>query len=348
MKKTLLKLLVIIVAIVLVPLISYRVFARIRYMPQDIQGYNYNIPLRTVLTPDAVYYSKHHIGIDVYATTTRGSDWLYNCTDFNGVYYEGYWYFEYENNIEKYDIKRKKRTVIAKLDDSVSSLGFYILENHIYASVVYINDSENTFISLSLENGESFIIAHSIYLIGVIDGAPSYITKNDNVFSVYRFDTNSKTSVFLGEVEINEPIQKIDFTSDNIIFTVYEDCKTVLKIYNFATQRVTTPIIDIDIMSIVSYDECIFILSENKDTSTVYRYHIENDELKEICIVDENAIYVDIYPTSDDVVYVILRRDYTPLKKNYGIRKYSVDGAYEDVLVNLITLLKNNQKAILS
>ena len=186
--------------------------------------------------------------------------------------------------------------------------------------------------SVSIESCEVCDVASRVISIGVIDNKIVYVTENQNIYSIFRYDTDSESTTFLGEFETDLYLDYnvVNYTHENVIFKVgdYGEETQLIK-FSLSDKSITMFDFEFYAEHVVAYDKYAYIVKSelnddenNPYTSTLYRCNLDTFELEIISVIEHS---IGIAVTSDTDVYAAL--DHT------DIRKYALDGTYEDVVI---------------
>lgn len=307
------------------------------YIKQDNINLNYNnISAGSGCWMDNNYIcsTEHNFAFDLYLTDDKGKvkiDTLSYSYDAH-VYNNKLYYFDdiglnstkYE--FTEYDLNTQKRKRIATITNE-RVYNYYVVDRYLYIEVGDNDSLIRDIVSISLDTNQQIIVAQNIFACGIVNGELNYITQKDLKYSVYKYNADNEKSVLIGKFELTHQIidgglSGVNFNSEYIAFdcTVAENEKSRIYVYKYDDALLS---FDFDgvISEFVSYDKFAFFSVDG----IIYRFSV-NDNSTEI-IVELSADDVSLFVGSDDEVYV------SSMEFN-GIRRYSVDGKYVDVILN--------------
>lgn len=306
------------------------------YIKQDNINLNYNnisAGSGCWLNNNFICLIKHNFGFDLSIVDDKSKKidtlsysyeaHLYNDKlyyfDTAGLNSTKYKFIEYDLNTQK---KRNLATITAE-----RVYDYYVANEYLYI-VVGKNDSLiKDVVSIALDTSKQNTIEQNIFACGIVNGELNYITKEDLKYSVYKYNTDNQKSELIGDFELNNKIYNdillgVNFTSEYIAFAYCDNEITKSKIYVYQYDN-TLNEYDFNgtIIEFIAYDKFAFFSADGD----VYRFDFDNKSAEKIAelSVDDISLFVG----SDNEVYVA-SMDFN------GIRRYSIDGKYEDVLFN--------------
>ena len=330
---TLFALIIIVPTIIFVVMVLNNFFekGRYSYIPQNIETDNYNhfstYCNNLILTADASYKITYNFNMDVHSTTPNGRKWLFNseyCPSLQK--YEDCLYYA-DKGFCEYNLRTKEKRSL--LNYETLRPDQYLIINgcaYIVFGREYWGDFQhNRLVSLKIDTLEVSDIAENVFSIGVSDGKLFYITCQKNKYSIYKFDSSPE---LISELNLEECVQKsVNYTSDYVIFEQADSNGHIFILYNLNDKTFKILSIDMNVSCAIAYENYMFFVEythegkEGLQESEVHRLCLETGQYQKVCSVHGYA-YLKVF--SDDSVYV-----YTDDKP--FVRKYSLDGTYEDV-----------------
>ena len=204
---------------------------------------------------------------------------------------------------------------------------YYIVDKYLYIEVGNNDSLIRDIVCISLDTNQQIIVAQNIFSSGIANGELNYITQNDLKYSVYKYNSNNEKSALIGEFELKHYIDDgaltgVNFNSEYIAFAYsdYETTESKVYVYRYDDALVSRDF-DGTISEFISYDKFAFLSVDGN----IYRFNINDNSTERIA--ELSADDISLLVGSDDEVYV------SSVELN-GIRRYSVDGKYEDVILN--------------
>ena len=226
----------------------------------------------------------------------------------------------------EYDLNTQKRKTIATITNE-RVYNYYIVDKYLYIEVGNNDSLIRDIVCISLDTNQQIIVAQNIFSSGIANGELNYITQKDLKYSVYKYNSNNEKSALIGEFELKHYIDDgaltgVNFNSEYIAFAYsdYETTESKVYVYRYDDALVSRDF-DGTISEFISYDNFAFLSVDGN----IYRFNINDNSTERIA--ELSADDISLLVGSDDEVYV------SSVELN-GIRRYSVDGKYEDVILN--------------
>lgn len=226
----------------------------------------------------------------------------------------------------EYDLYTQKRKTIATITNE-RVYNYYIVDKYLYIEVGNNDSLIRDIVCISLDTNQQIIVAQNIFSSGIANGELNYITQKDLKYSVYKYNSNNEKSALIGEFELKHYIDDgaltgVNFNSEYIAFAYsdYETTESKVYVYRYDDALVSRDF-DGTISEFISYDKFAFLSVDGN----IYRFNINDNSTERIA--ELSADDISLLVGSDDEVYV------SSVELN-GIRRYSVDGKYEDVILN--------------
>lgn len=214
-----------------------------------------------------------------------------------------------------YDNIDKKLEVICSIKNCDN---FLVLDESIYyLEYTWINDFRKlTLKRFSIDSKEYATIKEDVISFGVIDNCLYYVTEENNMMMVLKYDIESEESIRCGcfstEGFVVSTINTLraSYTQNNIFFswTDYENETSTILSYSFEQNALSSRKIEGCIDGFASYNaNSYFIISSEKSkNSELYMLNNKTDEITKITeIQGEGSLFVG----SDKGAYVLRNKD---------------------------------------
>ena len=224
---------------------------------------------------------------------------------------------EYNSKFELkcYDNNDKKLEVICSIKNCDN---FLVLDESIYyLEYTWINDFRKlTLKRFSIDSKEYATIKDDVISFGVIDSCLYYVTEENNMMTVLKYDIKNEESISCGDFSTEGfDVKTINtlrasYTQNNIFFSWidYENETSTILSYSFEQNALSNRKVEGYIEGFVSYnDNSYFIVSSEKsNNSELYKLNNKTDEITKITeIQGEGSLFVG----SDEGVYVLRNKD---------------------------------------
>lgn len=309
-----------------------------RYIKQDNINLNYNnISAGTGCWMDNnfIYSTEHNLGFDLYLidyTNKKKIDTLsYSCNA--NLYNDKLYYLDnlglsdINYKFIEYDLKNKRKKTIATII-AERIYNYFVIDEYLYVEVGDNDSLVRDIVCVTLDTNQRINVAQNIFSCGIVDGQLNYITQNDLKYSIYKYIPDDEKSVLIGEFELTHQIvdgglDGVNFNSKYIAFAYsdYETTESKICVYLYDKNTLTSIDVGGAINEFISYDRFAFFSVDG----IIYRFNFNNNSTEKV--IELPTDYVFLFVGSDDEVYV-------SSAEFEGIRRYSVDGKYEDVILN--------------
>jgi len=313
------------------------------YVKQDTINLNYNnisAGSGCWMGNNFICSTEHNFSFDLYVTNTKGkhkittlsysydahvyNDKLFYCDD--GIL-SGFEFFEY-------DLATGKSQKIATIS-AERIYEYYIVNDILYVEVGDDDTLVKDIVAILLDNGKRLTVAKNISVCGIVNNELNYIYQKDSKCSIYKYNADNEKSILIGEFKLKHKIYSsildgANFNSEYVAFVYRNEETAESKIYVYKYDDDTLINYDFKgmISEFISYDKFAFFKADgNTDdnpTEIIYRFNFNDSSTEKII---ELPGYNSLFVGSDDDVYV----SSTGFD---GIRRYSVDGKYEDVILD--------------
>lgn len=283
---------------------------------------------------DFMYSIEHNFVFDLYVTDIKGKhriSTLSYCYDAQIIdeklFYvddgllSGFEFFEYDLNTEK-----TKKIATIKVERIYT---YYIVDDILYVEIGEDDSLIKDIVAITLETGKQITVANNISACGVVNNQLNYISQKDSNCNIYKYDVENDDSVLIGEFNLDHIIYNgildgVNFNSEYIAFAYRneENTKSSIYVYNYENDTLKSFDFKDRIYEFVSYDKFAFFIGATNTNEIVYRFNLSNNSIEKIV---ELPTYGSLFVGSDDEVYV---------SSDFGVRCYSADGEYEDVIFN--------------
>ncbi|MBQ9107054.1 MAG: hypothetical protein IJY56_04095 [Clostridia bacterium] len=314
------------------------------YVKQDTIKLNYN-NITTggclSITNDVVCFVKHNFGFDLYVIDTKGKHKITTLSYSYGTHVYNDKLFYYDDGISsgfeffEYDLVTQKSKKIATI--SVERIyNYYVVDDVIYVEIGDNDTLVKDVVMISPDTGKQKTVANEVFACGIVEGKLNFITKKDNEYSIYGYSIESEQINLLGRFELEAEIYEeyscyVNFNSKYITLVSKDEMnkESEIHIYKYENSSLISYNFKGAIRELIAYDKYAFLRADGKadasvSTEIIYRFNIYNLTIEKIA---ELSGYNELFVGSDDEVYVS-STDFD------GIRRYSVDGKYEDVIIN--------------
>lgn len=309
-----------------------------RYIKQDNINLNYNnISAGTGCWMDNNFIcsTEHNLGFDLYLidyTNKKKIDTLsysYNANLYNDklYYFDSSGLSDINYKFIEYDLKNKRKKTIATII-AERIYNYFVIDEYLYVEVGDNDSLVRDIVCVTLDTNQRINVAQNIFSCGIVNGQLNYITQNDLKYSIYKYIPDDEKSVLIGEFELTHQIvdgglDGVNFNSEYIAFdcTVAETEKSRIYVYKYDDDALLSFDFNGAIHEFVSYDKFAFFSVDG----IIYRFNFNNNSTEKV--IELPTDYVLLFVGSDDEVYV-------SSAEFEGIRRYSVDGSYEDVELN--------------
>ena len=225
----------------------------------------------------------------------------------------GYEFFEY-------DLKTKKTRKIATLN-AKWIYNYYFLHDALYIEIGDDDSLIKDIVAMNLKTGEQITIAKNISACGIANNQLNYITEKDSNCSIYEYDIDNNKSLLLGEFELSynifqDALVGVNFNPEYVAFA---DDK--IYVYRYGDGTLSSYDFDGKINEFISYDKFAFFSANGN----IYRFNFDDNSIETIAKSSTEDSY--LFVGSDDEVYI-------SFMELGGIRRYYVNGEYEDVILN--------------
>lgn len=224
---------------------------------------------------------------------------------------------EYNSKFELkcYDNNTKKVEVICSI---MNCDNFLVLDESIYyLEYTWVNDFRKlTLKRFSINSKEYATIKDEVISFGVIDNCLYYVTEENNMMMVLKYDIENEESIRCGDFSTEEfDLKRINtlrasYTQNNIFFSWidYENETSTILSYSFEQNALSSRKIKGCIDGFVSYNANSYFIvsSEKSENSELYMLNNKTDEITKITeIQGEGSLFVG----SDEGVYVLRNKD---------------------------------------
>lgn len=279
--------------------------------------------------------TEHNFAFDLYLTDDKGKvkidtlSYSYDAHLYNNklYYFDDIGLNSTKYEFTEYDLNTQKRKSIATITNE-RVYNYYVLDRYLYIEVGDNDSLIRDIVSISLDTNQQITVAQNIFSSGIVNGELNYISQNDLKYSVCKYDSDNEKSVLIGEFELTHQIvdgglDGVNFNSEYIAFdcTVAETEKSRIYVYKYDDDALLSFDFNGAIHEFVSYDKFAFFSVDG----IIYRFNFNNNSTEKV--IELPTDYVSLFVGSDDEVYV-------SSTEFEGIRRYSVDGKYEDVILN--------------
>ena len=300
-------------------------FSKEKYIPQENINLNYNnifsngmwITNNNICFPGDKIYNCHFLADKngtkkIFRNTSAGDVQQYGNTIYMMEFYNNVDPQTTYYSLNSYDLETGKVSKISKFKNCKN---YMVLDDTVFVlETDYSKDIRNFFINkYSLTSKTLTLISDSVLSFGVIDNQLVYLSEENNVVSIFRYDNENDKIEKIGESTTEllgfEPLES-DFiacyTSEYIflICTDYSnDSSTFLK-YSIKTKEVSQKVFNGCIENFNSYKDYSYFTmfkSEYSEENEVYK--ISNETFEKILLgkfIGGSKIFVG----SDDGVYV--------------------------------------------
>ena len=309
-----------------------------RYIKQDNINLNYNnISAGTGCWMDNNFIcsTEHNLGFDLYLidyTNKKKIDTLsysYNANLYNDklYYFDNSGLSDINYKFIEYDLKNKRKKTIATII-AERIYNYFVIDEYLYVEVGDNDSLLRDIVCVTLDTNQQINVAQNIFSCGIVNGQLNYITQNDLKYSIYKYIPDNEKSDLIGEFKLNhqmvdDGLEGVNFNSKYIAFAYsdYETTESKICVYRYDKNTLTSIDVGGAINEFISYDRFGFF----SVGGSIYHLNFNDNSIERI--VELPSDDVTLFVGSDDEVYV-LSMEFD------GIRRYSVDGSYEDVELN--------------
>lgn len=309
-----------------------------RYIKQDNINLNYNnISAGTGcwMNNNFICSTEHNLGFDLYLidyTNKKKIDTLsysYNANLYNDklYYFDNSGLSDINYKFIEYDLKNKRKKTIATII-AERIYNYFVIDEYLYVEVGDNDSLLRDIVCVTLDTNQRINVAQNIFSSGIVNGQLNYITQNDLKYSIYKYIPDDEKSDLIGEFKLNhqmvdDGLEGVNFNSKYIAFAYsdYETKESKICVYRYDKNTLTSIDVGGAINEFISYDRFGFF----SVGGSIYHLNFNDNSIERI--VELPSDDVTLFVGSDDEVYV-LSMEFD------GIRRYSVDGSYEDVELN--------------
>ena len=309
-----------------------------RYIKQDNINLNYNnISAGTGCWMDNNFIcsTEYNLGFDLYLidyTNKKKIDTLsysYNANLYNDklYYFDNSGLSDINYKFIEYDLKNKRKKTIATII-AERIYNYFVIDEYLYVEVGDNDSLVRDIVCVTLDTNQRINVAQNIFSCGIVNGQLNYITQNDLKYSIYKYIPDDEKSDLIGEFKLNhqmvdDGLEGVNFNSKYIAFAYsdYETTESKICVYRYDKNTLTSIDVGGAINEFISYDRFGFF----SVGGSIYHLNFNDNSIERI--VELPSDDVTLFVGSDDEVYV-LSMEFD------GIRRYSVDGSYEDVELN--------------
>ncbi len=222
----------------------------------------------------------------------------------------------YELNL--YNVSSSKTTTLTSINNCKT---FLILSETVYYSEYsWINDSKIiTLKKYSIASKEHTTIEEKIISFGVKENSVFYLTEENDMISIYKYNDETNSSIKQGEFSLDkdavwylQEIESISYTSDYLLFKIpkYEN-ETSSKIFKYSFDSNSLISIDFDgyVDNFVAYNNYSYFTTYNDNTDISKLYKINNVINEIVQLQTINGMCASLFVCSDDGAYVYELKD---------------------------------------